>query len=154
MTPVPASPDHSGDQFVRERFERPTPAIPTSAQRDVEAVRLGATVARTRSGYTVISFHGEIDISTDDVLEEILANALSASPGTRIVLELNRVSFLSVRGLGLMLDAHQQARRGNGELALVVDEAAPCARVLRILPTEAHLVVFSTLTASVSDLPA
>ncbi|MBO4236211.1 MULTISPECIES: hypothetical protein [Pseudonocardia] len=66
---MPAPSDQSVDQFVRERFERPTAAMPTSAQPDVEAVRLGAAVARTRSGYTVISFHGETDISTD-VLEQ------------------------------------------------------------------------------------
>ncbi len=111
---------------------------------------LQAHLARVDERVTVISLVGEVDLATADVFSTVVFNAVSAGPGQRVVLELNRVRFLGARGLGVISVAHHQAVRSGGAVALVVDQVAPCASSLRFLPTGPGPVIYPTLSSALT----
>ncbi|TCK24635.1 anti-anti-sigma factor [Pseudonocardia endophytica] len=98
----------------------------------------------------MLTLAGDMDIATTDVFATAAAGAVTADPGGRIVLELNRVGFLAAHGLAAVLATHDHARRSGGSVVLVVDEVAPAAATLRFLPAEAALLIYSTLTAALA----
>src|SRR5262249_22810782 len=61
---------------------------------------------------TVLAVIGELDLATAPWLEGQLALALASSPG-RVILELDRVTFIDAHGLRLLEHHTQSAEHGE-----------------------------------------
>ena len=109
---------------------------------------IGVHISSAGPGVTMISLTGELDVATADAVATAVTGA--AQTGERIVLDLNRVTFLAARGLGVILAAHTHARRHGGALSLIVDQSAPAAAALRFLPLVPAPRTYSTQAAALS----
>jgi anti-sigma B factor antagonist len=79
------------------------------------------------SGYVVVALRGEIDKTHDAWVARALSAAVA--PGSRVIVDLERLAFIDCSGLSAMVSAWKQARQAGGDLLL----AAPQQLVLRIL---------------------
>lgn len=68
---------------------------------------------------TVIHAVAEIDAATSPQLREHLRDAISANPGTVVVVDMGAVEFIDSTGLGVLVGALKRARLDGGDLALV-----------------------------------
>lgn len=68
-------------------------------------------------GATVITVSGDIDGSTAPTLQETILSA--AQPGSRLLLDMSGVGFMSSAGLRVMLILHRQISSGKGNVVLV-----------------------------------
>lgn len=78
---------------------------------------------RTVGGTTVLELHGEIDILTEPPLSARL-DALTAAPGSDLVVDLRAVSFIDCAGLRVLCRARKRAASRHGRLRLVTDDAS------------------------------
>jgi anti-sigma B factor antagonist len=86
------------------------------------------------SGFTVIEFHGEIDIAAaQQILPDL--DAATAAPGRTVVIDLTPVEFFDCSGLRLLCHAERRVRERSGWLLLV----CPHPMILRILQA-GHLI--------------
>jgi anti-sigma B factor antagonist len=67
---------------------------------------------------TLVKVVGEIDIATAPLLSETLRPHLAT--GETVLVDLSAVTFLSVAGLNVLVDAHRSASAGGGHLKLVI----------------------------------
>lgn len=107
-------------------------------------------INRSRCGVTVIGMAGEIDLASAPDLERAVLAAVAATPGHRIIIDLNRVEFFGACAISLLLAADTHARRDGGQLHLVVDDVAPAARALHCVP-ELDIPIIPTLTAAMTS---
>jgi len=96
-------------------------------------------------GAVVVSITGEIDLHPVDVLHSALVNALAADPSL-VVLDLDRVEFLSSRGMSALVEL-RRAAEPRGIVLRLVGEARAVTRPLQVAglvelfdwhPTVAH----------------
>lgn len=116
----------------------PEPAAPVH---DPPAAAHGASYAiRTHDDIaaTVITPLADIDASFTQTLRDGLTTALNTS--RYVVLDLHAVHLIDSAGLGMLVRAHQEAKRGDGSLSL----AAPSRFVLTVLHTMRLDVIFSS----------
>jgi anti-sigma B factor antagonist len=85
---------------------------------------------RDVAGTTVVALHGEIDLFMAPRLTAHL-DALTAGPGSDLVVDLGAVSFIDCTGLGVLCRARNRVLARQGRLRLVADSAR-LRRVLRI----------------------
>lgn len=86
------------------------------------------------SGFTVIEFHGEIDIAAaQQILPDL--DAATAAPGRTVVIDLTPVEFFDCYGLRMLCHAERRVRERRGWLLLV----CPHPMILRILRA-GHLI--------------
>jgi anti-sigma B factor antagonist len=71
---------------------------------------------------------GEVDIASVAVLQEALARQLDGGQ-TRLVMDLQALSYLDSTGLGCITAARRRARDAGGDLVLICTQA----RILRLL---------------------
>ncbi|MGY5012817.1 STAS domain-containing protein [Streptomyces sp. 900105755] len=103
------------------------------AEREVadteQAMQVGelSIAASVADGIHVLTVAGEIDHQTGD----ILAQALDASgaPRSRVVLDLEQVTFMDSSGINILITAHRTLTEAGGWLRL----AQPCPAVQRVL---------------------
>jgi anti-anti-sigma factor len=100
-------------------------------------VHVGPGVAAT----VVIGVSGEIDLATGPSVEARVLAAVDSAPGGRVVLDLNAVGFLGLRGVAMLRAAADRARATGASLVVVLDPAAPAARALRLVPGPGLTVV-------------
>ncbi|MBP2367894.1 STAS domain-containing protein [Pseudonocardia parietis] len=89
------------------------------------------SISRLRSGVTIVALAGEIDLCSVETVERTVLDAVAASAGRVVVIDLNGVGFLSARGTATLVAAGERAVRGGGVLRVVLGESAPVARVMR-----------------------
>jgi anti-sigma B factor antagonist len=80
-----------------------------------------------RPGYVVVALCGEIDKTHAGWLAHALWAAVA--PGSRVIVDLERLAFIDCSGLSALVSAWKQARQAGGDLLL----AAPRGLVLRLL---------------------
>jgi anti-sigma B factor antagonist len=99
-----------------------------AVQQDNSAWPVGHIHTQQVSGFTVIEFHGEIDIAA---AQQILPglDAATAGPGRTVVIDLTPVEFFDCYGLRLLCHAERRVRERGGRLLLV----CPHPMILRIL---------------------
>jgi anti-sigma B factor antagonist len=105
-------------------------------------VELLTVETEERSGWTVVSARGQLDVATAPGFRQDLLEAQYGG-STRVVIDLDGVEFLDSMGLGVLVGALKRARSHDGELAVVCSrerllhlfELTGLERVLRILPT-------------------
>ncbi|ALE84450.1 hypothetical protein XF36_15910 [Pseudonocardia sp. HH130629-09] len=84
---------------------------------------------------------GEIDLATGPSVEARVLATVDSVPGGRVVLDLNAVGFLGLRGVAMLRAAADRARATGASLVVVLDPAAPAARALRLVPGRGLTVV-------------
>ncbi|MFI6055046.1 STAS domain-containing protein [Streptomyces violascens] len=107
---------------------------------------------RRTDGWTVVTFHGEIDIASALTIGPRL-DALTALPRCRVVLDLNAVGFLDASGLGLLCRARRRIAGRSGRLLLVCDRPH-ILRLLRLTCLDGAFTVLASLAdAGPTPLP-
>ena len=90
--------------------------------------RVTAKVAEITRDYTVVTATGEIDFQSYQPLQEVLTTQLRAGR-SKVVLDLEAVSFCDSSGLGMFVAIHRRAGMAGGWLRL----ARPNPQLRRIL---------------------
>jgi anti-sigma B factor antagonist len=85
---------------------------------------------RSEGPWTVLEAAGEVDLFTAPKMKERVAE-LVAEGHDRILVDLERVSFLDSTGLGVLVGALKRLKERDGTLAIVCPEG-PVRRVLTI----------------------
>nr|WSY53834.1 STAS domain-containing protein [Streptomyces sp. NBC_00886] len=94
------------------------------------------------SGFTVIEFHGEIDIAAaQQILPDL--DAATAASGQTVVIDLIPAEFFDAYGLRLLCHAERRVRERGGWLLLV----CPHPMILRILHAGNLIGRFTPLTS-------
>jgi anti-sigma B factor antagonist len=70
-------------------------------------------------GMPVVSFAGELDLTTVPQARDALVRAAALHPGQTVVVDLDGVSFLDSMGLGVLVGGLRRVRAGGGDLVLV-----------------------------------
>jgi anti-sigma B factor antagonist len=91
-------------------------------------------------GVPVVSFTGELDLTTVPQARDALLQAATMHPGETVVVDLDGVSFLDSMGLGVLVGGLRRARGGGGDVVLVC--SAP--RILDLLALTRLDRVFAT----------
>jgi anti-sigma B factor antagonist len=71
---------------------------------------------RPEGGVHVVELSGELDANTSPVAQQQILPL--ATPGSRILLDMSGVSFMSSAGLRLILSMYRQVSAQNGTIAL------------------------------------
>jgi anti-sigma B factor antagonist len=83
--------------------------------------------ASERSGRSILTVVGEVDVHTAPDLEALLG-PLSQRPQPAVVVDLTEVKFIDSTGLGVLVTALKHVRENKGSLDVVVTTP----RVLRV----------------------
>jgi anti-sigma B factor antagonist len=70
-------------------------------------------------GVPVVSFVGELDLTTVPQARDALVQAATLHPGRAVAVDLDGVSFLDSMGLGVLVGGLRRLRAGGGDLVLV-----------------------------------
>ncbi|MEV0096034.1 anti-sigma factor antagonist [Streptomyces sp. NPDC050738] len=70
------------------------------------------------SGFTVVEFHGEIDVATGPGVRPHL-DAATALPGARLIVDLGPATFIDCSALALLCRARRRVRARDGTMAVV-----------------------------------
>ncbi|MFE4669881.1 anti-sigma factor antagonist [Streptomyces sp. NPDC056716] len=114
-------------------------------QQDPAPLTRHLLVHRVR-GHTVVEFRGEIDIAAAAEIAPHL-DAVTARPGSLIVLDLTRVEFFDCSGLRLLYRARSRVLDRDGRLQLVCVHPLTL-RVLRVTGLSRLLPPRPTLEAA------
>jgi anti-sigma B factor antagonist len=97
---------------------------------------------------------GEVDLNTLDTLRQALDTALAlATAPFPVVLDLERVTFLSSAGLGALVAAARRARELGSDLRLVAAGRA-VVRPIQVTGLDAELDVRATLADALAPRAA
>jgi anti-anti-sigma factor len=91
---------------------------------------------------------GELDISATPRLSTVLAMA-ATSPGGRLVLDLDKVTFIDSTALGTILKAASQLDEAGTLLAIVAPEG-PVRRLLEMTNLTQRFRLFATRAAALA----
>lgn len=99
-------------------------------------------------GYTVLEFHGEIDIAAATQIAPYL-DRVTQRPAARVVIDLGPVEFFDCSGLRLLYRARTRVLGAGGELRLVCTHPLTL-RVLRVTGLSRLLPPQPTLEAALN----
>lgn len=99
-----------------------------------------------RSGWSVLTARGQLDVATAPQLRQVLQEQ-QYEPGRRLIVEMSGVEFLDSFGLGVLVGGLRRARSGGGALTLV--GASP--RIAHVLEVTGLDEVFE-LAATVDEV--
>jgi anti-anti-sigma factor len=108
--------------------------------------RATAKVTDTTREYTVVSATGEIDFQSYQPLQELLTTQLR-SGRSKLVLDLDSVSFCDSSGLGMFVSIHRRAGMAGGWLRLARPNAQ-LRRILAVTNLDRLLGAFETIEAA------
>ncbi len=109
--------------------------------------RATAKVTDITREYTVVSAAGEIDFQSYQPLQELLTTQLR-SGRSKLVLDLDSVSFCDSSGLGMFVSIHRRAGMAGGWLRLARPNAQ-LRRILAVTNLDRLLGAFETIEAAV-----
>ena len=109
--------------------------------------RVTAKVTDITREYTVVSAAGEIDFQSYQPLQELLTTQLR-SGRSKLVLDLDSVSFCDSSGLGMFVSIHRRAGMAGGWLRLA-RPSAQLRRILAVTNLDRLLGAFETIEAAV-----
>lgn len=106
----------------------------------------GATLLLYRpSGWLILEADGELDLQCVGRLRALIAIA-----GSRLVLDLSRVTFMDASGLGVLAAAGQRARRLGGAVRLV-GATRQVRRIVILTQLDRVLPMFDTMADAMTD---
>lgn len=88
-------------------------------------------------GALCVVAHGEIDVATAPVLDDVL-RAAEASDAPEIVLDIEAVSFIDSTGLRALLEARARSRQ-NGDRLRLTRGTAQAQRLFALAGVDRHL---------------
>jgi len=99
--------------------------------------------------YTLVHLVGELDILTFDLTHVTLNALLAQQKGSRLVLDLGKLTFTDARGISAMLAACRSAAKNGGwvRLACVSNDVR---RVLEIVHLTNSLPIYDTVAAAIA----
>lgn len=103
----------------------------------------------SRDSCTLLTVHGEVDIASEARLVEATRDALQASAGSPVILDLSRLTFLSSSGFGHLVALNAQAVALGVPLRIVVGDAWAVFRPFAVMGLDEVLAVFRTTRAAI-----
>lgn len=103
--------------------------------------------SRQEGAWAVLEVEGEVDIFTAPKLRERLVGLID-SGRTRVLVDLDRVSFMDSTGLGTLVGGLKRIKEADGTLALVCT-SRPVLRLLTITGLNAVFPVHDSVGAAV-----
>jgi anti-sigma B factor antagonist len=104
--------------------------------------------ASAQGGYTVVSPHGEIDLSTNHILKEAVGERLAAGEA-HLVVDLSAPSFIDSTGLGALIGARRKAHDRHGSFAVVCAQAT-LLKLFRITGLDSVFEIHDTLEGALA----
>ncbi|WP_158889042.1 STAS domain-containing protein [Amycolatopsis anabasis] len=129
-----------------------TQAQPQLKGPPVAAHRFAVTVTRNHAGCTQIAVVGEIDANSLALLDHELADQPSRDTDA-LVLDLSRVPFCSIGGVGALLALQQRTNTAAVPLELIVDTRA-VRRALEILTAPGLFSLHATRASALAAIDA
>lgn len=83
-----------------------------------------------RNGWSILHVSGEVDLFTSPKLKERILDLLEGGT-TKLVLDLEQVTFMDSTGLGVLVGALRRLTERQGSLALVCPQG-PVLRVMEV----------------------
>jgi anti-anti-sigma factor len=102
------------------------------------------------SDVQVIAPEGPIDVSRALELRDLLGPAV-AEPGSRVLVDLSRVTLVDSSGIGMFVTAHRQAEANGGMFALA-GAPGPVGRVFELTRTNKLLRIYDTVEEGLAAL--
>ena len=93
-------------------------------------------------GATVVSFEGDIDVESSPEARRVLLDCVGR--GGRVLVVLERVTYIDSSGVASLVEAFQRARRSNVDFALV-SVGAGALRVLQLARLDKVFTIHETL---------
>ena len=103
---------------------------------------------RFEHGYTIVTPHGEIDLSTVETFREVL-NELLIQGRVHVLVDLDETTFFDSLGFGALVGARRKAQAFNGSLGIVCSHE----RILRLFEITALDRVFLITKKAQSQPP-
>lgn len=103
---------------------------------------------RHEDGYTIVTPHGEIDLSTVELFREEV-NELLIQGHVHLLIDFDHTTFLDSLAVGALIGARRKAIAFNGSVGLVCSSQ----RLLKLFSVTQLNRIF-TITATVADQPA
>lgn len=100
---------------------------------------------------TLVHLVGDLDVLTFDLAYTTLHVLLAQQKGSRLVLDLGKLTFADARGLRALRTAGQNAAERGGWVRLAC-VSEPLRRVLKIVETTNWLPVYDTVAAAIADV--
>ena len=94
------------------------------------------------SGATVVSFEGDIDLESSPEARRVLLDCVGR--GGRVLVVLERVTYIDSSGVASLVEAFQRARRSHVDFALV-SVGAGALRVLQLARLDKVFTIHETL---------
>src|SRR5258708_31569060 len=85
--------------------------------RNMEKLAILHQEAMTHTGITVVTLEGVLDINNVDSLENVLRDLLTKRQ-YRIVLNLEKLTYLSSAGIGVLLSSIKEVRKNGGDIKI------------------------------------
>ena len=98
------------------------------------------TITVSHDGSTRVAAHGELDLSSVDVLRGALDEAVRLG-GREIVLDLSGLTFIDSTGLHLLIERDAAACRAGYAFAVAVDGSVSVRRILQVAGLSEHFKV-------------
>jgi len=92
-----------------------------------------------RSGTTVVTVSGEVDVATAPALRDRLDDIIGAGVGGAVVVDLGAVTFIDSTGLGVLIGARKRCADEGRDLRVVVGEP----RILKVFEITGLTELFS-----------
>jgi anti-sigma B factor antagonist len=92
---------------------------------------------------TVVHLSGEIDLGTQEELDQAVRAGLDTSAPV-VILDLGKVTFLGSTGLRVLVAAHTEAE-GTGRVVRIVDGVEIVHRIMEVTGLERLLALYPTV---------
>lgn len=112
----------------------------------------GFLPAQLVRGVPVVAAPWEIDVSNADLLRAAVLAAAAQGNGTFVV-DMSRTTFCNSAGLGVLVQAHNQAVADGGELRLVIPASALMLRVFAVTGIDRLIPSFTSLDQALQPAP-
>ncbi|GII85431.1 anti-sigma F factor antagonist [Sphaerisporangium siamense] len=96
----------------------------------------------------VVAVEGELDLFTAPFLRDEVREAI-LQDGNRLVLDLEKLSFMDSSGLSVLIEAWRLATGEGGGVSLAAPQP-PVARILRTTGLDRRIKVYSDVDAAIS----
>lgn len=103
--------------------------------------------SRRLPGHTVLSVHGELDISTSASLRDRFLTILKNTTTAAVIIDLSGVSFCDASGLALLIGAKRRARL-HGLTVVLAAPRSNVAKLLRITGLDRAFTIHPTLVSA------
>jgi anti-anti-sigma factor len=140
---------HEGMARRGERVERSSGAAPPRQPGGGDLLQV--SIEPGRSGVSIVSLAGELDLSTIPRVESQLLNQLRTQ--SAVIVDLTRLNFIDSSGIGLLIQAFRTVDNGR-RMHTVVAPVSQVDRVFKLAGIDRALPVYFDRREALADLSA